>query len=485
MFAAVDLGSNSFRLHIGTFDGERIRIINSAREPVMLGAGLDRRGNLTPQAIDTALACLSRFARILRATPLTSVRVVATNTVRIARNASTFLPLAEKAIGHPIDVISGEEEGRLIYMGVACALDLPRERRLVIDIGGGSTELILGHGSEIEEVESFGIGTAAMAADFFSGERITAAAFDDAILAARSRFEDSIAPFHPKLWDVAYGSSGTMRTLADAIEKNALGDGQLSVKSLLALKERLVATGRKSRIDLAGVRADRISVILGGLPVLLGLAEEAGLKALQPIEAGLRMGVLWDLHMRERKRDRRQASVRQFMQRFGVDMSRASQAATNAVSLYRQLCGDSGAQERMLGWAAQLHEVGMMVSHTGFHKHGAYLVLNADLPGFTTHEQHLLSVLLLAQKGNLRKVGDALADPDISRTILALRLGILFMHARLDPEVEPVRLQLRTRIELTVGAATLSAHPTLAYWIAKEQAAWEDAGRSFLLRQAA
>jgi exopolyphosphatase/guanosine-5'-triphosphate,3'-diphosphate pyrophosphatase len=484
MFAAVDLGSNSFRLHIGTFDGERIRIVNSAREPVMLGAGLDRRGNLTPQAIDTALACLARFARILKAMPLSGVRVVATNTVRIARNAQAFLPLAEKAIGHPIDVISGEEEGRLIYMGVACALDRPDERRLVIDIGGGSTEVIVGHGNEIEEVESFSIGTAAVAASFFSGDRITAEAFDAAILEARSRFEDGIAPFHPKLWDIAYGSSGSMRTLAEVIEKNALGDGQLSVKGLTALKDRLIAIGRKSRIELAGVRAERISVVLGGLPVLLGLAQEGGLRTVQPIEAGLRMGVLWDLHMRERKRDRRQASVRHFMQRFGVDAARASQAAANAVALYRQLSGDQGPQERMLGWAGQLHEVGMMVSHTGFHKHGAYLALNADLPGFTTHEQHLLSVLLLAQKGNLRKVADALADAEIQKAILALRLGILFMHARVDPAVEPVKLQLRSRIELTVGTHALSSHPTLAYWIAKEQSAWEDAGRKFVLRSA-
>ncbi len=484
MFAAVDLGSNSFRLHIGTFDGERIRIVNSAREPVMLGAGLDRRGNLTPQAIDTALACLTRFARILKATQLAGVRVVATNTVRIARNAASFLPLAEKAIGHPIDVISGEEEGRLIYMGVACALDQPGERRLVIDIGGGSTELVLGHGNEIEEVESFGIGTATIAANFFSGERITAAAFDAATLEARSRFEDGIGPFHPKLWDVVYGSSGTMRTLAEVIEKNALGDGQLSVKGLNALKDRLVDIGRKSRIDLVGARAERLSVILGGLPVLLGLAQEAGLKSLQPIDAGLRMGVLWDLHMRERKRDRRQASVRHFMQRFDVDATRATQAATNAIALYRQLAGDNGPQERMLGWAGQLHEVGMMVSHTGFHKHGAYLALNADLPGFTTHEQHLLSVLLLAQKGNLRKVGDALADPEVARAILALRLGILFMHARVDPEVESVRLQMRSRIDLAVGTQTLSTHPTLAYWIAKESAAWEEAGRQFMVRGA-
>ncbi|MFM8464046.1 MAG: Ppx/GppA family phosphatase, partial [Burkholderiaceae bacterium] len=140
MLAAVDLGSNSFRLHIGTFDGDRIRIINSAREPVRLGAGLDARRNLSQAAIQSALACLARFSHILQSTPLSGARVVATNTVRVARNASSFLPMFEKAIGYPIEIISGEEEGRLIYMGVASTLNLPLERRLVIDVGGGSTE---------------------------------------------------------------------------------------------------------------------------------------------------------------------------------------------------------------------------------------------------------------------------------------------------------------------------------------------------------
>ncbi len=483
MFAAVDLGSNSFRLHIGTFDGERIRIVNSAREPVRLGAGLDKRGNLSAASIQAALACLSRFSQVLKATPLTSVRVVATNTVRVARNASEFLRLFEKAIGYPIDVISGEEEGRLIYMGVASALNLPTERRLVIDIGGGSTELILGQGYEIEQVESFSIGTVSVATRFFDGNRLSADAFDEAELAARSVFEDGLAAFHPRYWEVGYGSSGTMRTLTEIIEKNALGDGQLSVKSLVALRDRLIDAGRVSSIDLDGIKPERIAVILGGLPVLLGLARELGVKSLVSIEAGLRMGVLWDQYLRQRKRDRRQDSVRRFMKRFGVDESRASKAAANSLALYAQMV-DEGPLERMLGWAGKLHEVGMAVSHTGFHKHGAYLALNADLPGFTTHEQHLLSVLLLAQKGNLRKVEDALSDLEVARAILALRLGIVFMHARLDPAIEPVTLTLRTRITIDVGARLMANHPTLAYWLSKEKIAWEEMGWQFVVRTA-
>jgi exopolyphosphatase/guanosine-5'-triphosphate,3'-diphosphate pyrophosphatase len=485
MFAAVDLGSNSFRLHIGVHDGERIRIVNSAREPVRLGAGLDGRGNLTQRAIQNALACLHRFSQVLNATPLSAVRVVATNTVRVAKNASSFVPLFEKAIGYPIEVISGEEEGRLIYMGVASTLNAPSERRLVIDIGGGSTELVLGHGSDIEEVESFSIGTVPITNRFFNSDKISAVAFDEAVLAARSVFEDGLAPFHPKFWDCAYGSSGTMRTLAEIIAANALGDGDLSLKSLLALRDVMIASGRASKIALEGIRPERLSVILGGLPVLIGLCEALGVKSMQSIEAGLRMGVLWDLYLRERKKDRRQESIKRFMKRFGVDDSRAAKASSNALVFYRQLADDNGAIGKLLGWAGKIHEVGMAVSHTGFHKHGAYLALHADLPGFTSQEQHILSILLLAQKGNLRKVQDALAEPEIAKAILALRLGTIFMHARIDPAIETTRLRLRTRIELEISSQLLANHPTLSYWLSKEQSAWEEMGASFQLRATA
>ena len=266
---------------------------------LLLGAGLDAKRHLSPAAVQTAVGCLTRFGQILQATPLSGVRVVATNTVRVARNASSFLPLFETAIGYPIEIISGEEEGRLIYMGVAATLNLPMERRLVIDIGGGSTELILGQGAEVEQVESFSIGTVPTSMRFFEGDRISASAFDEAVLYARSVFEDRTAPFHPRLWEVGYGSSGTLRTLAELIEKNALGDGQLSVKGMQALRDRLLSAGRVSKLDLMGVRPERASVVLGGLSVLLGLSQELGFKSLLAVEAGLRMGVLWDLQLRQ------------------------------------------------------------------------------------------------------------------------------------------------------------------------------------------
>lgn len=482
MFAAVDLGSNSFRLHVGRHDGDTIRIIKSARDPIRLAAGLDSKNCLTPQAMHIAIESLTRFAVILGNYRLEAVRVVATNTLRIANNASVFLPAAEKAIGYPIEIISGEEEGRLIYMGVASTLATPGERRLVIDIGGGSTELILGKGQEIEQVESFGIGTVRQSLSFFTDGRIDAASFDAAILSARSHFEDAAPPYHPQHWTNAYGSSGTMRAIAHAIAKNALGDGRLSYKSLEALKDRLTRCAHISRIDLAGMKPDRSAVIVGGLAILMGLMQELGIKSMTPIEAGLRMGVLWDLHLRATKRDRRDESVRNFVQRFHADENRAGRVADIANAIYAQLKPVSDMFERQLHWSALLHEVGLAVSHSGYHKHAAYLIENADLPGFTTREQRTMSTLILGQKGNLRKISEALADPDFAKAILALRLAVMFMHSRINVDLNTLQLKMKNRIELQIERQWLSQHPTLSYWIEKEKECWNEVSIDFNIK---
>ena len=274
MFAAVDLGSNSFRLHIGRYDGEAIRIVKSARDPIRLAAGLDRDGNLTPQAIASAVDSLARFRTVLRDYQLDAVRVVATNTLRVAKNAQELLPLAERAIGYPIEIISGEEEGRLIYMGVSGSLASPDEERLVIDIGGGSTEVILGHGSEIKFVESFSIGNVNQSLAFFSDGSIDAAAFERAILSARSHVEDAVEQFGNRQRTRVYGSSGTVRAIADVIAKNGLGDGRVTAVSVEALKQRLIAFGHVSQITLVGLKPERTAVIMGGLAVLIGLMQE-------------------------------------------------------------------------------------------------------------------------------------------------------------------------------------------------------------------
>ena len=482
MFAAVDLGSNSFRLHIGRHDGTAMRVIKTARDPVRLGAGLDSRGNLTEPAMQSALACLHRFSEILSAYPLGAVRVVATNTLRVARNASALVPAAERAIGYPIEIISGEEEGRLIYMGVASCLAASNERRLVLDIGGGSTELVLGQGQEIERVESFSIGTVKQSVSFFPGGRIDSSLFEAAVLSARSHFEDAAPPYHPQFWTSAYGTSGTIRAMADAIAKNGLGDGTLSAASLDALKARLIQYGHTSRIELAGMKPDRAAVIVGGLAILIGLMQELNIKTLTPVEAGLRMGVLWDLQLRATKRDRREQSVRACLQRFHVDQRRANRVADLAGALYAQLKPGAETYGRYLNWCGLMHEVGLAVSHSGYHKHAAYLVEHADLPGFTTREQRTMSTLVLSQKGNLRKVEEALRDADFAKAVLALRMAVMFMHSRIEIDPAELRLRMKSRIELEINRNWVAAHPTVSYWMEKEREWWAQVGVDFAIR---
>lgn len=482
MFAAVDLGSNSFRLHIGRHDGDAMRIIKSAREPIRLAAGLDAKGNLTESAMQAAVQCLQNFAQLLAGYKLDAVRVVATNTMRIARNASAFLPRAEEAIGYPIEIISGEEEGRLIYMGVASTLATSNERRVVVDIGGGSTEVILGQGQEIERVESFSIGNVKQSLSFFIDGRIDGPSFDAAILSARSYFEDAAQTYHPQYWTNAYGSSGTIRSISDAIAKNGLGDGTITQKSLNALRARLIEFGHTSRIDLLGMRPDRAAVIAGGLAILIGIMTELGIERMTAIEAGLRVGVLWDLQWRATKRDRRDQAVHQFLQRFHVNEGRGKRVAEMATMLYTQLKPGQDLYSRYLFWASLLHEAGLSVSQSGYHKHGAYLIANADLPGFTTREQKVMSTLILGQKGNLRKISEALSEPDFAKAILAMRLAVLFLHSRVEVDLSMLRIRMKGKIELELKKHWVTHHPTVAFWLAKETEAWADMGMDLLVR---
>jgi exopolyphosphatase/guanosine-5'-triphosphate,3'-diphosphate pyrophosphatase len=474
MYAAVDLGSNSFRLHIGHQVGSQMRIVRSERDPIRLAAGLDKDDILSEEAIERGLRCLRAFRDILGQYRLSKVRVVATNTLRIARNAGQFLPRAEQAIGYPIEVISGEEEGRLIYMGVAHALARPAERRLVVDIGGGSTEVILAVGPEIRVVESFGIGTQPQSAGFFPGGRIEQAAFDAAIVMARSRFEDAAALYPRAAWDAAYGSSGTIRAISEVIARNGIGDGTMSHDSLAALQRRLVEIGHVERFDLPGVKPDRVGVMVGGLSALIGVMQELDIERVTAVDAGLRLGVLCDLEMRANQHDRRDQAILGCMRRFGVDEQRASRTASIAGRLYDKLKPDSDRYARYLSWSCLLHEIGQAVSHTGAHKHAAYIIENADLPGFTTNEQRLMSTLVMGQKGNLRKVRNALGELDFAKAQLALRLATMFMHARLDEDIDDLKVRMKGRIDIEVRRDWVKRHPTVAYWLEKEHESWAE-----------
>lgn len=295
-FAAVDLGSNSFRLHVGQHDGSGMRVIKTVREPIRLAAGLDANGCLSEAAIGSALACLADFRRALSAWRPDAVRVVATSTWRVARNGAALLPAAGQALGHPVEIISAHEEGRLIYLGVAHTLATP-EARLVIDIGGGSTELIQGRGDAVERIETFSVGSVRQSLAFFADGRIDAVSFEAAVLSARSHFADAAPSCPSRYWKRAYGSSGTIRAIGALIARNGLGDGKIGGASLDALKRRFIDAGHVAGLDLPGLRPQRAATLVGGLAILIALVAELGIEMLTPVKAGLPMGVMWDLFL--------------------------------------------------------------------------------------------------------------------------------------------------------------------------------------------
>lgn len=483
MFAAIDLGSNSFRSHVGNVIGGNISVVQSIRESNRMAAGLDENSNLTPEAIERGLESIRKIKSFLDRYPLTDVRAVATNTFRVARNAQEFLIPAENILGYPIDVISGEEEGRLIYLGVANVLKVNDEKRMVIDIGGGSTEIIVGHGSAIERVESFPIGTVRQSVGFFEDGNITAEAFDNAILFAKSRFEDAADYYRNAGWMAVYGSSGTIRATGEMLAINEIGDGLFTLKNLQKLKAKMIEVGRLDKLKLDGIKSERVTSILGGLTILLVLMEHFGIDKIFPIEAGLRVGVMWDTYMKSTQTDRREHTVRQMVNRFHIDEKRAQRVAEYAMSIYSGLAPDSDRFNKLLYWSGQLHEVGIFISPTRYHHHGAYLLENADMAGFTTREQYLMSRLVLGQMGNLKKINSIIATPDAVKAVLSLRLAVVFQHAKVNFKADRINVAVNdNRIEIALPKAWLDNHETLLFWLEHECDFWAEIGTTLTVK---
>jgi exopolyphosphatase/guanosine-5'-triphosphate,3'-diphosphate pyrophosphatase len=489
------MGSNSFRLEVGRVEGDQIYRLDTWRETLRLGAGIDDRGNLTPDARRAALACLARFAERLRGLSPAAVRAVATNTLRIARNAATFVPQAERALGFPIDIITGHEEARLIYIGVAHVLPASPEPRLVIDIGGGSTEFIIGRGLEPERLDSLKVGCVGMTRRFFAEGALTATAFAAAETHARAEVEAIAREFHRDHWREAYASSGTALALAEILEQNGMSAGGITPGGLARLRKRMIGAGHVHRLRLAALKSERAPVLAGGLAVMSAALAELDVPRINPVGGALRLGVLYDLLGRRVDRDARVATVEQFQSRYRVDRDarvatvdqfqvryrvdrdHARRVATLAGALYRAAVRAPDAEAaRRLEWAALLHETGFSVSHTGFHKHGAYIVQNADMPGFSAREQQQLSWLVLGCRGGLSKMAPALGDADFRAQLLALRLAVLFHHARRPIGVPRIALATTPRIRFRVAARWLKAHPLTAHMLAKEAAEWDALG---------
>jgi exopolyphosphatase / guanosine-5'-triphosphate,3'-diphosphate pyrophosphatase len=456
--AAVDLGSNSFRLEIGHVDHGEFRRAEYLKETVRQGGGLDEDRNLTPQAMQAGWDCLARFGERLAGFKPSEVRAVATQTLREARNRDEFLTRANTILGFPIDVISGREEARLIYQGVATMLPAT-------------------------VMESFRVGSIAWSKRYFADGLFTKKAFEIAQVAAIAVLDEAFDAYHPDRWDVAYGSAGTVGAIGDVLVAAGWPAGVVTQDSLDWLMDKLMAAQSVERLRLGGMREDRKAIIGGGVSVIRAIFKLLQINRMEMAAGGLRHGLICDLLGNTGiEGDLRQKSVQRLATKFNVDTAHGQRVGQVATALFSQIedNADSAVQGqlvRKLTWAAQLHEIGGHISHSDYHKHGAYILDNADAMGFSLSEMHRLSLLVLGHRGKLRKLESSLADQGFTSQLLALRLAVILCHARRDPDLQGMTL---TRDPSNPAAVTLqcragwaTSFPQSAYLLREEALAWQ------------
>lgn len=483
LLAAVDLGSNSFRLEIGHYDRGQINRTEYLKETVRQGNGLDADRNLTLDAMQRGWDCLARFGERLAGFKKAQVRAVATQTLREARNRNEFLARANKILGFPIDVISGREEARLIYQGVAHLLPQSDERRLVVDIGGRSTEMIVGKGLDARTMESYRVGSVAWSMKYFPDGQFSARAFESAEIAAKAILDEATNAYRSSAWDVAYGSSGTIGAVSDALSAAGWPQGLVTREGLDWLLDRLIKAQSADQLKIDGMKEDRRAVIGGGVSVLRAVFELLDIQQMHAAVGALRHGVLFDLLDREQgATDLRSTSVDRLAGKFGTDTIQSQRVSKVAQQLFLMLTerhahAESDRYLRKLKWAAQVHEIGSHISHSDYHKHGAYILDHADAPGFALPELHRLSLLVLGHRGKLRKLEVDFEDRSFVQQLLCLRIAVILCHARREPDLQGLQLEAgseSTRLfVLNYRPGWAEAFPQSAHLLREEVLAWQ------------
>jgi exopolyphosphatase / guanosine-5'-triphosphate,3'-diphosphate pyrophosphatase len=507
LIAAVDCGSNSFRLLVAriveTGHGKQIYALDALKETVRLAAGLSRDKWLDDAAFERGLAALARFGERLRSFHPDQVRAVATNTLRVAKNAPAFLRQAEEMLGFPLEVIAGREEARLVYLGVAHALPMPAQEdgregnRLVVDIGGGSTEFVIGAGFEPGLMESLYMGCVSWSRNFFPDGEIDRHNMKEAELAAQREISIIARNYRQRGWDQAVGSAGSANALAELIHANNLGgqsgdpDGVITRAGLDALRVELLRAGHAGKLKLAGLKPDRIPVLPGGFAIMSAVFDELGIDRMETCDNALRLGVMYDLIGRSGSEDMRAVTVATFQQRYGVDRAQAARVGELAAHLFVSSSLADGEDLEValqhLRWAADLHEVGLSIAHASYHKHSAYIVGNADMPGFSKKEQAELATLVLGHAGKLPKLKAVLEGKSQTRLewarIACLRIASLLFRRRVDVDLPPVTLDVDgSTFTLDFAGDWLETHPLTAYSLEQEVNEWAKVGFHLRIR---
>lgn len=469
ILAAIDLGSNSFHMIIARHRDGHFQVVDKLREMVQLRAGLDDAGRLTDEAQDRAIACLQRFGERIKELPNGSVRIVGTNTLRVAKNSYSFLRKARLALGHSIEIIAGEEEARLIYLGVAHALAFDDARRLVMDIGGGSTEFIIGEGFQGLKRESLEMGCVSFSQRFFADGKVSKTRMKTALIAAGTRLRAIQRPYRKMGWMDAIGASGTIRTVANIVKENGWSDdGVITPQSLDKLIKSMIDAGHVDEFKLEGLSEERRTVLPGGVAVLKAAFDRLKIERMVVSDGALREGLLYDLLGRIRHDDERDRTVLALTRRYQTDEEHAQRVSDMASQLFEQVSSaweinDDYYLDR-LQWAAKSHEVGLAIAHNQFHKHSAYLVAHSDLPGFSREEQHALATIVSGQRKKfpqkeIKSLPDELKQSTQYLTIL-LRLAMVFNRGRSETTDTFIKLKATKkglRLELPLG--WLDNHP--------------------------
>ncbi|BBL76135.1 Ppx/GppA phosphatase family protein [Methylomagnum ishizawai] len=466
--AAVDLGSNSFHMIVAEVRANELVMVDRLREMVRLGAGLTPQRSLTPEVQQRALACVERFGQRLRAMPPGCVRAVGTNTLREARNAGAFLVAAERALGHPIEIISGIEEARLIYQGVAQSLAPDGKRRLVMDIGGGSTEYIIGIDKTPLQKESLRMGCVSMSLEHFPDGKVTAKRFKKAVIAAQRELEPFEHLFRKGAWDEAVGASGTLRAVHKLLVGRAWSKGGIGTGELHTLVDAMLAAGKVDKAQFADVDPDRYLSLPGGLAILYATFKSLDIAHMRVSDGALREGLLYDLLGRIHHDDIRGRTVMALAKRYHIDLDHAGRVQKTLGRFLEQLpfAGpiDRETAAQWLDWAATLYEIGLDIAHSGYHKHGAYVLENADLPGFSRQDQLLLATLVRLHRRKFQpKLIKDLNPPwnEAAQPLaLLLRLAIVLHRSRHAAELPDIRIALGgARIDLRFPPGWLDEHP--------------------------
>jgi exopolyphosphatase/guanosine-5'-triphosphate,3'-diphosphate pyrophosphatase len=485
VLAAVDLGSNSFHMVVARYSHGQLTIVDRLRETVRLAAGLDEQDRLVREATGRALQCIERFGQRLHDMKAERVRVVGTNTLRKAKRKGAFLDRAREALGHPIEIISGVEEARLIYLGVAHTTPSEGGHRLVMDIGGGSTELIVGEGFASKRLESLYIGCVSMMATHFADGEITEKRMKRARTAAQLEFEPVMARFRSSEWDSAFGASGTMRAVSDVLLARGAPNGSITRDGVQWLLEECLRAGSVARLKLPGLVAERQEILPGGLAILIEAFDMLGIESMRVADGALREGLLYDLLGRLTDEDARARSVRAMEGRFHVDPAQASRVEATALAFLRQAREAWGLAEPLaepvLRWAARLHEIGLDIAHAHYHRHGAYLLQHADMPGFPREEQRLLSVVVGGHRRKLnREPLEDLVPPwhlKAEFLVVLLRLAVLLHRGRGPRSLPEIDLGARGRtLDVTFPKGWLAEHPLTAADLEQETGYLRDAG---------